>query len=69
MHPYRAPDRAKMGSCILYLGVSGYREYVVFSIDPALVSGGLGFKARLMAVRWLLFLFTYLAKIVATPQP
>ena len=31
MHSYRASDRAKTGPCILYLGVFGYREYVVFS--------------------------------------
>ena len=31
MHPYRAFNRVKTGSCILYPGVSGYRKYVVFS--------------------------------------
>ena len=32
---YRASNRVKTGSCILYLGVHGYREYVVFSTTEA----------------------------------
>ena len=31
VHPYRAPDRAKTGVCLLYPGVFRYREYEVFS--------------------------------------
>ena len=29
-------------------------------IDPALISGGLGVEARILVVKWLLYLFTYL---------
>ena len=38
-------------------------------VDPALVSGGFGFKARLFVVQYLfLYRFTYLANMAATPQ-
>ena len=34
-----------------------------------MVSGGLEFEAQLLVVQWLLYLFTYLANMAATPQP
>ena len=37
--------------------------------DPALVSGGLGFEARLLVVQWLVYLFIYLSNMAAIPQP
>ena len=33
VHPYRACVRAKTGSCVLYPGVPGYREYVIFNMN------------------------------------
>ena len=38
-------------------------------LDPAVISGGLGFEARLLVVQWLLYLFTYLTNMAAIPQP
>ena len=35
--------------------------------DPALISGDLGFETRLLVVQWLLYFFTYLTNMTATP--